>query len=273
MARIASNGSSRVYTSILDDEEKPIDADGDVTFTSVYSLTGTPGPSGTAIRATVGSYYAKLTAQMDPALVLTFEGTVDGDDRVWTETVEVVGKRMFTLQELRASDASLANKSYVALSNARDVVEAVFENETGQAFVPRTKVSSWRTGYWGEELWLQPNLIAIDSVTVADVVTSFEASEQDGRAVTLDVRTLEPVELVYRYGRSTEPDVKRAALTLAREVVLGSNSRLDDRAYALTIPDVGTVNLSTPGQRGARTGLPEVDVVLDKYDIRETGIV
>jgi hypothetical protein len=106
------------------------------------------------------------------------------------------------------------------------------------------------------------------------IETTFVASEQDGRVVTFDTRTTATFEVIYRYGMTqVPPDVKRAALTLAREVVLGNNSRLDDRAYALTIPDVGTVNLSTPGQRGARTGLPEVDVVLDSYDIREVGIV
>jgi hypothetical protein len=134
VARIASNTAQRVLTTILDSEEKPVAADGDVEFTSVYSLTGDDGPAGTAVVVSTGVYAAPMVALMDPELVVTFTATVDSVDVTWQETVEVVGKRMFTLHELRSSDNTLAGKAFQTLSDARDIVEAIFEGETGQSF-------------------------------------------------------------------------------------------------------------------------------------------
>jgi hypothetical protein len=42
---------------------------------------------------------------------------------------------------------------------------------------------------------------------------------------------------------------------------------MDERATTMLIPDVGTVNLATPGMRGSETGVPDIDVVLERFKI------
>jgi hypothetical protein len=55
-------------------------------------------------------------------------------------------------------------------------------------------------------------------------------------------------------------------------MLVAGRSRIDERATLMQIPDFGTFNLATPGQRGSWTGIPDVDVVIDQYTLDGGGI-
>jgi hypothetical protein len=50
-------------------------------------------------------------------------------------------------------------------------------------------------------------------------------------------------------------------------ILLGQASTIDERATTMILPDIGTVNLATPGLRGSQTGVPDIDVVLSRYTL------
>lgn len=279
MDRIVKGSASPVYVTLLDLDEAPAEATGDVTYTSKYS-DGTNGPSGTATAITpTGTYQAVLTVSTFDKLTVTWSAELEDLGEVeQTTEVQVVGRRMFTLAELRAFDSALSNKSATVLRRARNYVEAVFERETTRSFVPAFNVETFSGFRGGDTLWLaKPELREILAYSVDDVEQTFDPPiyrTDDGfNSVYVPLHDRGTVTVSYVYGWDEPPfDVYNAALKLARDAVLGSNSRFDDRAYIINVPDMGVVNLATPGQRGARTGIPEVDVVLDAYDISTGGI-
>jgi hypothetical protein len=76
------------------------------------------------------------------------------------------------------------------------------------------------------------------------------------------------IVIEYEYGMRYVPTpIKNKALKRAKSMLLGQKSTIDERATTMTLPDIGTVNLATPGVRGSQTGIPDIDVVLERYTI------
>jgi hypothetical protein len=74
------------------------------------------------------------------------------------------------------------------------------------------------------------------------------------------------VKVVVEYGLGGVPsDVLRAALTRGRHFLAAPTSGVPDRATSITMDGGGTIALTTPGLRGSKTGIPDVDVVLARY--------
>lgn len=72
------------------------------------------------------------------------------------------------------------------------------------------------------------------------------------------------LDVQYAHGYLTPPpDVRRAALRLARQVLLTQQSAIPDRAHTMTT-DVATFSLTMASEEFP-TGLPEVDAVLQQY--------
>lgn len=64
-----------------------------------------------------------------------------------------------------------------------------------------------------------------------------------------------------------------AFLTRVRDVLNRSNRGVPDRTSSFTSGENGgTFALIVPGQRGSKTGIPDVDVVLDRWSMRTPGI-
>jgi hypothetical protein len=82
------------------------------------------------------------------------------------------------------------------------------------------------------------------------------------------------VDMTYEYGMAVVPTpIKYKALKRAKMLLVGQSSTIDERALTMTLPDIGTVNLATPGVRGSETGVPDIDVVLSRYALgSEAGI-
>ncbi len=74
------------------------------------------------------------------------------------------------------------------------------------------------------------------------------------------------IYIEYEYGTAQVPRmISEKAKKRAKGNLIGLASTIDPRATTMNIPDVGFVNLATPGQRGSQTGIPDIDVILERY--------
>jgi hypothetical protein len=68
-------------------------------------------------------------------------------------------------------------------------------------------------------------------------------------------------------------DLRRAFVTRVRSLLLGDNSGIPSRASTFSaVEGGGTFALLTPGRGGSRTGIPDVDAILEAHDQRVGGI-
>jgi hypothetical protein len=265
--------------------ESAADADAGVTDV-VKKADGTTLLSGGASHeGPVGSgRYSELIPPQSTLDNLTVEwtGTFAGEVITLVSDVEIVGGFYFGLAELRAFDSALTVTRFplAKLSEKRAQVEAEFEDVTGRAFVPRFARETGLRGEGGTQFWLgKPDVLAITKLvvdgtdqTAAWVTAGLVTRDNDngqvlnltGDAIALSYA--DSVTIEYEYGHARPPTgIKEAALKRARGFLLGQNATIDERATVMSIPEFGTFNLSTPGQRGAHTGIPEIDVVLNRY--------
>lgn len=276
-------GTPATLTAYFYNMETLVDPDdNDVTVTATRAdgtdLFLTPQA---ATRVTAGVYAWTLPAQSNLNLfTVRWEGVIDAEPVSVTTYAEVVGGQYFTLPELRASDSALSNTDKYTtekLRQARLAVEAEFEGICHRAFVPRYErelVAGDGTAY----LWLDhPEPLRVITLSVdGEPWTDVEPRRPSDslRQLYLPDRTWPngaEVLIEYEYGMWTAPErIKGAALKRAKYRLVADSSRIDERATVMNVPDFGNFVLSTPGMRGAYTGIPEVDVVLDDYVLSGT---
>jgi hypothetical protein len=207
------------------------------------------------------------TAQLDR---LTATWTDAGDNSSWTTTAEIVGGFYFSIAEARASDKTLEDATKYPDADilaTRAEVEEEFEEICGRAFVPRFGTF---IGTGGAQVLPDPHLRKLRSVTVDG--TAYTAAEVEGvrtdeaGIIATTARRGARVVVSYEHGLDSPPaDLKRAALTRLRSRLNMSKSAVPDRATSFST-ETGTFRLSMP--RADRTGIPDVDAVLDRYALR-----
>jgi hypothetical protein len=259
-------------------DEDPV-ADSPVAVT-ITRADGTAVVTAAATTVVGGTYSYTLAGQAAPQrLTATWTGASGKQVKTY---VDLAGAFFFELADLRAVDGLAGNSTLyptAALRAARDRVETFFEDVTAEAWVPRFARET-HTGDGG-------SLIVLDQVSGRSVVSV----SLDGVAATdLTIFKLLPeglerttgaftspsggadgnVIVEYLYGADEPPaDLWGAAMRLARHMVLGSNSRIDERTMAMTT-DFGTFQLGTASSKRP-SGLPEVDAVLSRYSDRVAG--
>lgn len=282
--RMLRNSAATVFVTFYGGETA-IDADGDVTDTvkradGTTLLTDTAsheGPAGS------GRYSELIPSQANlNSLTISWTGLFSGVSTTLESTLDIVGGFYFSIAELRAYDSALtlARFSTAELAEKRVMVEDEFEDICGRAFVPRFARETGLRGEGGTQFWLgKPDVLAITKLVVdgvdklaAWVTTGLITRDNDNGQVlnltgdAISLSSADSVEIEYEYGYRTTPvPIKEAAMKRARGFLLGRNATIDERATVMSIPDFGTFNLSTPGQRGANTGIPDIDVVLNRY--------
>ena len=217
---------------------------------------------GPAVLAPSGVYTIQLNGLALGVYTVLWNGGTGATDRT---SIEVVGGHLFTIAEVRASDVELTADRFPnsAVVRLRDRVADEFERITGRSFV--TRVAR-----------LPPAVV--DDGNPLPLMDVQSVHLEDGQGVPANVYTLErigPFTLVegvepagnytaeVRYGFPAVPeDVKGAALLRFRSLLFAERSGIPDRATSFQPADGGTYALSTPGVRGAKTGIPDVDVVL-----------
>lgn len=261
-------------TFYVDETGTELDDVPDVTVTRVG---GSQVATGTATAAGGGTYTYTLPPQTALAVLsASWTGERDGQAVSVDTFAEVVGSEYFSISELRNSDSVLQNTSKYPTSkliSTRLAVESEFEGICGRSFVPRYA----REVLYGSgtgTLWLSyPEPLRMISCAVGDDDWSdkeLTAADYNLRILTLPYGTAWPrgskIVIEYEYGKPEVPvRIKEAALKRAKYSLVSGQSRIDERATVMNIPEFGNFVLATPGVRGSYTGIPEVDVVLDDY--------
>lgn len=260
-------------TFYVDEVGAALDEEPTVTVTRVG---GSQVATGTATEVGGGTYTYALPPQADLA-VLSVVWTGERDDQaVSVETyAEVVGAEYFSIPELRNSDSVLLNTTKYPtwkLVAARLAVASEFEGICGRSFVPRY-AREVLCGDGNGRLWLSnPDPIRVLTCSVNDEDwsdRSYSRNDDNIRQIRVDGYRFPRdgrIVIEYEYGKPEVPvRIKEAALKRAKYSLVSGQSRIDERATVMNIPDFGNFVLATPGVRGSLTGIPEVDVVLQDY--------
>lgn len=238
---------------------------------SVLVAPGT-STSGAGVAARTFALTTTHTAQLD-RLKITWTTSLKGVD---TSYVEVVGGFLFTIAELRDEDPLGDAAKYPTddLVYMRTVVEQSFEKECGRAFVPRYELEVKRTYRPTLSRKLQvswPLVRAIRSATVdGRVLAAGELATVQAYTTGLfhpsgwaRYGTESDITVGYEHGYDFPPGfVSEAAKLLAKNWLV--KGPVDDRMTSMSNDD-GTFSLATPGLRGSRYGIPEVDAVVNGY--------
>lgn len=273
--RQRATGSYTLTLEPLDDDGAPI------TVAAPYTVEVVDGAGSTAHTGSATYLDGVLSADVLVAAMplldtytVTWTGEVDGQATQWVDQVELVGGYLFELKDLRARDRAFADTSKyptALLDSKRLEVEETLESQKAAAvaFVPRgrrvTLDGSGRAAIALPDLEVRE----VYSVTVNGVALTVEELD----AITIDDAWLhlesgvwptgvKNVTVHYAHGLdAAPPPITRAALTLAREYLAGSD--LPGRATATSIGDQ-MYRLTIAGRDGV-TGLPEIDAAIDQH--------
>jgi hypothetical protein len=239
---------------------------------------GTAVVTAQAATRTAAGVFTYTVTPTHTALLDTWDvawtATSGGQAQTFTDIVEVAGGVLFTLAQARALLPLNDTEKYTTakLVEARTMVESALEDACGVAFVPRYAKQTF-SGSGMTTLLLPPRVRAIRSASNEGVAVS--------APYLATMRMLASGELYYpsvfgagfaNYEVAFEwgydyppPRVSQAALTWAKNWLV--KGPIDERWTSMTSED-GTYAMSTPGMRGANSGLPEVDQVIHEYSLR-----
>lgn len=268
--------------------ETPTDSSTTPVTVAITDANGDPVQSGNATHAgaDTGRYTFALAPQAQLVeLRVAWSATIAGAAVVETDEAEIVGGRLFTLVEGRASDSSLSDETRyptAALVTALLETEQEVEDICDRAFFPRYR-RDVLDGTGNSELVLEGREIrSIRAVRVAPRVgqtfTALTVAELAALTVTDDnvlVRTdwaawtegRDNIVVEYEYGLDAPPSgLVRAAKTRFRDRLNIPRKGVPDRAISFTTPDGATYRLDQPGPW--KTGMPDVDAVYARYSLR-----
>lgn len=265
------------------------------TSAGTVTITDQDGATVASSSATIANQrleYTLTAAQAASSAVLTasWATVVMGADAAITLTSqhEITGDLLFTLNEARAySEGALTNQTKYpdsAILQARDRIWDEFEDILGYPLGGRVK-REVLSGDGSGDLWLtyaRPTEVSAIATRASGTTTwtAFTSTEladvfanDYGRLTreSLGYWTLGNRNIRITYEAGTVPiprELKNAALTVLRYQLVAS--AMPDRATSFN-DETGTYTLSTPGQRGAIYGLPDVDVVLTRLKMNMPG--
>lgn len=225
------------------------------------------------------------TAALD---ALTVTWVVVGGDQTTTatDTVEVVGGRLFTLAEARASDSSIADPNVFPASEVdarRLEVELEAEAICGRSFFPRFRRVAVDGSGLVRLIVPDTDLRAVRDVTVTSAgptETAWTAGQVGmvatgggGLLTRLDggiwPRGASNITVGYEHGLDAPPeDLRQAALIRLRGVLKRNRSGVPDRVASYT-NEAGTFRIAMPGAR--KTGIPDVDAAYERWSVPAFG--
>lgn len=276
MKRIRTGNAATLSRTFYDATLAAADLDAAPTVT-VADLAGTTVTSGTATSAGSGVYTFDVGPFDDPALYnVTWAGARSGKAVSEVDQLEVRGGAYFELIELKDMDGVGDRFDVDQLEAARVIAEDTIEGYCERAFVP-TYAREIYDGNGGYFLYVDRSyptrVLAATIDGTAQTTTDWTVSSA-GKVDTAynGIFTWaaggQNVALEYVHGLTRPPsDLARAALRLARHVLLTETTTVPDRANLMTT-EFATFRLQTADENRDRpTGLPEVDAVLNRYAI------
>lgn len=264
------------------------DADGDADDpegTVTVAVTRSNGDS-----VTVGSVSGSGTAARTVSIGIAELATVDQLTAVWsvdgtavaTDTIDVVGGTIGSVAAIQATHTSLTGKDAPTLKSARKAVEDRFLSTQNRSPVERLVVQRFDgTGtcrLYGAHF---PDLVSVKWAKVwtsatastsltADELAAINTPDQMSHFERLDGKVWQygrqNIEIAYTFGLTFIPeDLRRALFHAVRVEVNSTTTGVPERASSWGSADGITFGISTPGQRGAIWGIPEIDDVWNKY--------
>lgn len=253
------------------------DANGDTVQTANATSAG----------ADTGRYTLDLTprATLD-LLTVEWSATIAGAAVIEADDVEIVGGRLFTLADARASDPILSSTSKyptAALTTALLETEQELEEICDRSFFPRYRREVLDGTGTPELLLPGHDLRAIRAASVAprldSTFTPLTGAQLGALALTPDgtvIRTdggvwpegRRNVIVEYELGLVRPPaDLVRASKTRFRTWCNVTHSGTPDRAVSFTTAEGTNYRIDQPG--AYKTGIPEVDAVYGRYSLRD----
>lgn len=256
---------------------------------AVSRFDGSPVASGAASGSGVGPRTFGLSAgQVREVDRLTVEWSVGGDVFA-ADVVEVAGGLWFSNREIRAARSELSDVQrfpVAVLDAARQVVEGKFESWTCQAWVPRLAVEVVDAAGWPELPVVWPTVRRVRSVeflSSGQVVSSLSPGECAAIPASrsgLLVRSAgwargDSVRVAYEHGADA-PTPELAALAMrvcADSLAKAKGGGLPENAISYAATELGmTIQLATPGVRGAVSTIPDVNECVPRHTWHRPGI-
>lgn len=175
------------------------------------------------------------------------------------EEYSVVGYPYFNLRDLRAKESASFVKDDEVLVKTRDLVEARLESLIGRAFRPSRFKELILVGSCIAETW-QYDLREVLSAQLNGSATEYAITPGGN----IEVPGAKPGDLLtvdYIYGTEMNPDIERACLLLAEEILKNMPSNVTSRTL-----DSGIFERFVVGGVGsAQTSIPEVNEIIERY--------
>jgi hypothetical protein len=274
MDRLLSGAGSTIQVLTYDTNGALADVDGvNAPSVVVRDSAGTSVLTPTGVRDSAGTYHAVIPVTQTILDLYTVTWTWPSA-AIRTTQYEVVGSFLFSDAQLRAFDAELVAGTYTP-AKVRDVRETVEDR-----FSRACQVSFTRRGF--RELFDGNGTCSLFlRQRMAQSLVSVKVS---GTSIAVGSFTLYPygkleytncagsftwgtrnVEVLYEGGFAAVPsDIADAAMRYARYLLVPGANKNDERITGIST-DVGFARFSMPG-KNAPTGIPDVDVVLGRYD-------
>jgi hypothetical protein len=271
--RLVRNLAGTITLYLRDDDGGLVDATGNVTLT-VKNAIGTVVTSGTATRASLGTYTFTLIAANNAVLdtyEVTWSATVAGQAGTYVTRHEVVGAHLFGVADLRTYDTSMTAATYPGadVRKARDEATDQLERP-GSTFGSLRGVRVTLDGSGTDTLRIPHTLVStVLSCTVdgTSISPANIAAYGDGRLVLPDgvwASGYRNVVLHYEAGwTNVPPPLATAAMILSRERLVQNTAAGSMRATAQITGDFA-FRLTIPGRDGW-TGIPQVDEAIREY--------
>lgn len=275
MDRVLRHTIAPVRITIRDADGDLWDSDDQQLEAVVTDSAGAEVDTYAATRESQGTYRIDVPATDTDVLDVydvAWTGTFDTQSQTFNTQYEVVGGFFFTTTEARAFDNGAMSDTTAypsqTIVDGREQVEAEIEEACGVAFVPRGR-RVLVDGSGTSTLFLPHGRIhsvvsvAVDdeAVDLADVTLYGDEGRLVVSAGSFATGTLNVAVLV-EHGYAQPPArIKRAALILLKDRIIGSN--VHDRALSHS-DESGTMTLAVAGTNGV-FGIPEVDAAVAQY--------
>ncbi len=229
---------------------------------NVLVAAGTATQAGSSASERTFALTSAQTALLDVLTAVWTDGDVVQETRV-----EIVGGFYFSLAQARSVDRSLEDVSRYPTAEVlatRQEVEEEFEAICEVSFVPRFR----RVVLRGRAL-PDPLVRRIRSVNVGGVAYTAAqvAAVSFDPAGIVNLPTRGEATIEYEHGWDAPPaDLRRAAITRLRSRLNAAKSAIPERATSFSFTEGGGYRLDTPGEH--KTGIPDVDAVLERYQRR-----
>ena len=279
-ARVLRNSAETLSVTFYNGETAT-DADGAVTIGITDGNGDTVVGAGTATTsAGSGVYTYNLAGRSDlDTLTATWSGTFGGNAMTFLTQVAVIGGVYVTPAELRAQESISGETSVFPLADlveAIDYARHVIDDYTGASWTYRGKretLSGSNTEYLRLKHMFPRRVISasVDGTALTATQLNNLALDETGVIVRDDdawtfTTPGHKVKVHYEHGitETPPPDIKWAAVTLARFHLLEQVSRIPDRATQVQ-SEFGNITLSQAGGFTRPTPLNEVNVILNRH--------